>query len=134
MPENPVYPSHYRMRLRDGRQCEVIDIVEALDLGFNLGNALKYLARAGRKDGEPAMTALLKAEYYIAREIENRIEDATDPSRPRARSRSTKFPEAYSTNAGTSGHCTARPRGASGERCRAGQARDRRPARRRQRS
>ena len=62
----------------------MIDIIEALDLNLNLGNALKYLARVGRKDGEPVMTALLKAEYYVQREIRCQIEGAvsTTPNDP----------------------------------------------------
>jgi Protein of unknwon function (DUF3310) len=84
--QNPIYPSHYRIRLRDGRYVEVIDIIEALDLGFNLGNALKYLVRAGRKGGEPRITGLLKAEYYVQREIQNEIEGADPDAEAQPRS------------------------------------------------
>lgn len=58
------HPAHYTMG-----GVEVIDAIEAWGLGFNLGNAVKYLARAGKKD--PARTAedLKKAAWYIRREI-----------------------------------------------------------------
>lgn len=56
------HPTHY---LSGG--MEAIDVIEAFDLGFRLGNAVKYLLRAGRK-GEAAED-LKKARWYIEREI-----------------------------------------------------------------
>lgn len=38
--------------------------------GFLLGNAIKYLSRAGKKDGEPAEKDYLKAQWYIRELIE----------------------------------------------------------------
>ena len=49
---------------------EVIDFIDAHELNFNLGNVIKYTARAGHKDGENKMTALLKARWYLEHEIE----------------------------------------------------------------
>ena len=43
------HPQHYNV----GKH-EVIDVIEDWGLGFHLGNALKYIARAGHKD--PAKT------------------------------------------------------------------------------
>jgi hypothetical protein len=48
---------------------EPIDVIEGWGLGFRLGNAVKYLARAGRKPGQPASKDLAKAIRYIQREI-----------------------------------------------------------------
>lgn len=48
---------------------EPIDVIEGWGLGFRLGNAVKYLARAGRKPGQPASKDLAKAIQYIRREI-----------------------------------------------------------------
>ena len=48
---------------------EAIDFIEAHNLNFNLGNVIKYVTRAGRKDGEDSITALEKARWYIEREI-----------------------------------------------------------------
>ncbi|AJC53971.1 DUF3310 domain-containing protein [Streptomyces sp. 769] len=57
------HPSHYTC-FSNG--SEVVDIVEHLT--FNAGNAVKYLARAGRKTEDPR-TDLLKAHFYVRREI-----------------------------------------------------------------
>ena len=57
------HPHHYAA----GRKYEPIDVIEDWNLGFNLGNAVKYLSRAGRK--ESALEDLKKAAWYIDREI-----------------------------------------------------------------
>jgi len=59
------HPAHYHAE--SGR--EVIEIIEAWGLNFHRGNALKYLARAGRKDPARELEDLLKAQWYIEREI-----------------------------------------------------------------
>lgn len=56
------HPSHYQ-----GKRFEVIDIIEDYDLGFNLGNAIKYILRAGHKDAYEQ--DLKKAIWYLEREI-----------------------------------------------------------------
>lgn len=58
------HPPHYTF----GR-FEVIEVIEDWQLNFNLGNALKYLARAGRKDPSKLIEDLQKAEFYLKREI-----------------------------------------------------------------
>lgn len=63
-----VDPPHYR---RGGMVA--IDVVEAFDLNFNLGNALKYILRCGHKGGpDDAITDLRKAVWLIEREIGRR--------------------------------------------------------------
>lgn len=59
-------PSHYAIQ----GLPECIDVIEGLGLGFSLGNALKYLWRAGRKGN--AVEDLKKARWYIDREIARR--------------------------------------------------------------
>lgn len=59
------HPSHYT-GFSNG--AEVIDITE--NLNFNRGNAIKYLARAGRKDSASELEDLMKARWYVNREIE----------------------------------------------------------------
>jgi hypothetical protein len=59
------HPSHYAEGFSNG--AEVIDITE--NLNFNRGNAVKYLARAGKKDPSKEMQDLMKARFYIEREI-----------------------------------------------------------------
>lgn len=63
------HPAHYTW-LPNG--VEVIDITQHFN--FTLGNALKYIMRAGHKHDEP-LTDLRKAAWYINREIE-RLENA----------------------------------------------------------
>lgn len=52
--------------IRNG--IEIFDVIEAFDLNFNLGNVVKYVCRAGKKD-ECIISDLLKARDYIDREI-----------------------------------------------------------------
>lgn len=59
------HPSHYT----DGK-IEVIDAIEAWGLNFHRGNAVKYIARAGKKDPTKEIEDLKKAEWYIHREIQ----------------------------------------------------------------
>ena len=51
---------------------EAIKVIEAWGLGFELGNAVKYISRAGKKPGTFAVTDLEKARWYIDRVIANR--------------------------------------------------------------
>ena len=48
---------------------EAIDYIEAHSLNFNLGNVIKYVTRAGHKQGEDRKTALAKAKWYLDREF-----------------------------------------------------------------
>ena len=57
-----INPTHYQ-GFTGGAQP--VDIAE--HLSFNLGNALKYISRAGRKGD--AVEDLKKARWYIDREI-----------------------------------------------------------------
>lgn len=57
-------PAHYT----DGK-IEVIDFIEDKKLGFSLGNAVKYIARAGKKDPNKEVEDLKKAKWYIERRI-----------------------------------------------------------------
>lgn len=61
------HPSHYQ-----GNGIEVIDVIEAFDLGFCLGNVVKYVLRAGKKDAR--LQELRKAMWYLEREINNEAE------------------------------------------------------------
>jgi len=61
------HPTHYR----SDSGLEAIDVIEAWGLGFNLGNALKYIARAGLKNPETMKQDLEKALWYLKRELNN---------------------------------------------------------------
>ena len=58
------HPSHYT----DGG-IETIDFIEAKNLPFHLGNAVKYISRAGKKCQENTVEDLKKAVWYINRYI-----------------------------------------------------------------
>ena len=78
VPSQPVekvnHPEHYQ-----GNTFEVIDIIEDYDLGFNLGNVIKYTLRSGRKDPNLKKEDLEKARWYLTREIE-KINRTSRPS------------------------------------------------------
>lgn len=65
MNDNVNHPSHYT----DGK-IEVIDFIEQKNLNFHRGNAVKYIARAGKKDPAKEIEDLEKAVWYLQREIE----------------------------------------------------------------
>ena len=44
---------------------EVFKVIDAWEVGFYLGNALKYICRAGKKDPAKEEEDLLKARTYI---------------------------------------------------------------------
>lgn len=48
---------------------EAIKVIEAWDLGFRLGNTVKYISRAGKKEPNKTIQDLEKARYYLDREI-----------------------------------------------------------------
>lgn len=62
--ENVDHPQHYNPGI-----FEVINVIEAWDLDFHLGNAIKYIARAGKKDPDKTSEDLQKAIWYIQRTI-----------------------------------------------------------------
>lgn len=61
--DNVNHPQHYK-----GKSIECIQVIEAFDLGFNLGNTIKYVLRAGKKGNR--LEDLKKAAWYLNREIE----------------------------------------------------------------
>ena len=48
------------------------DFIYYKSLNFNMGSALKYMWRAGYKDGEPGHKDMAKAEHYFAFEAKCR--------------------------------------------------------------
>jgi hypothetical protein len=48
---------------------EVIDAILAWGLDYCLGNVVKYVARAGKKDASVMIEDLMKAREYLNREI-----------------------------------------------------------------
>ena len=48
---------------------EAIKVIEAWELNFHLGNVVKYISRAGKKDFTKTKEDLLKAKWYLDRYI-----------------------------------------------------------------
>lgn len=74
MSENVSHPKHYNNHA-SGIEC--IQVVE--HMGFNLGNAIKYIWRCD--DKHDAIEDLKKAEFYIRREIERRSKSTNEAER-----------------------------------------------------
>jgi hypothetical protein len=63
---NVDHPDHYGGK---DNPYEAIKVVEAWGLDFCLGNAAKYISRAGQKDPTKEVEDLEKASWYIRRRI-----------------------------------------------------------------
>jgi hypothetical protein len=61
------HPAHYGGA---DNAYEAIKVIEAWELGFCLGNTVKYISRAEKKGA--ALEDLKKARWYLDREIANR--------------------------------------------------------------
>ena len=62
------HPNHYG---GVDNPYEAIKVIEAWDLDFHLGNAVKYISRAGKKQQDKELEDLLKAKWYLDRKIQN---------------------------------------------------------------
>ena len=63
---NTIKPKYYK----EGSTFDVIDVANHFELNFSLGNVLKYIVRAGKKNPEAHIEDLLKAKEYLQREID----------------------------------------------------------------
>lgn len=63
---NVNHPAHYG----GDTTYEAIKVIEAWSLGFCLGNTVKYISRAGKKDRLRELEDLKKAAWYLNRRIE----------------------------------------------------------------
>lgn len=61
------HPEHYGGK---DNPFEAIKIIEHFKLGFCLGNVIKYILRAGKKDPNKWIEDLKKARWYLDREIQ----------------------------------------------------------------
>ena len=50
---------------------EAIKVIEHWNLDFHLGNTVKYISRAGKKDADKELQDLKKAMFYLERKIKN---------------------------------------------------------------
>ncbi len=81
MSENVNHPKHYTTG-----KIEVIEFIEdqGFGPGFCMGNAIKYAARAGKKDPTKEIEDLEKAQWYLKRRIETlkAAKEGREPVRP----------------------------------------------------
>lgn len=68
--EDPIKPSYY-----NDTKITPFDVIDDWDLGFYLGNAIKYIKRAGKKANNSRLQDLRKVREYIDHEI--KAEEAT---------------------------------------------------------
>ena len=74
--DDPVnHPSHYT-----SGKIEVKDFIRDQKLNFSRGNAIKYVARAGKKDPEKEIQDLEKAVFYLNDEIRALYEEKGVPT------------------------------------------------------
>lgn len=60
-------PKHWT----DMKDMSPVNIIEFHSLNFHLGNSIKYILRAGKKEGESILDDLRKARWYLDRQISN---------------------------------------------------------------
>jgi hypothetical protein len=65
--EHVNHPGHY-----GGKEnpYEAIKVIDAWELGFSLGNTVKYISRAGKKGTDKELEDLKKALWYLQHHIE----------------------------------------------------------------
>jgi len=68
------HPKHYG----GDTPYEAIKVIEAWGLDFCLGNAVKYISRAGKKDPSKEIEDLKKANWYVQRRIEQLLKQPDD--------------------------------------------------------
>ena len=67
MKDSVNHPTHYG---GENNTYEAIKVIEAWGLDFCLGNVVKYISRAGKKDPNKELEDLKKAVWYLNRRIE----------------------------------------------------------------
>lgn len=63
------HPDHYQFG--KDNQYEAIKVIDAWELGFSLGNTVKYISRAGKKHKDKELEDLKKALWYLQHHINN---------------------------------------------------------------
>lgn len=71
------HPAHYCA----GREYEPVKVIQDWGLSYCLGNVLKYIARAGRKDGCSRQEDLQKAMKYLEFEMQVEAKEIEDAKR-----------------------------------------------------
>lgn len=76
---NVNHPSHYGGK---NNPFETIKVIKAFSLNFNLGNALKYISRAGKKNNSTTIEDLMKALWYVENELADAQRELTIKTPP----------------------------------------------------
>ena len=66
MSEQVNHPQHYG---GEDNPYEAIKVIEAWELDFHLGNTVKYISRAGKKEKDKELQDLKKALWYLEHHI-----------------------------------------------------------------
>jgi hypothetical protein len=61
------HPHHYQFGKNN--EYEAIKVIDAWGLGFSLGNTVKYISRAGKKEPKKELEDLKKALWYLEHHI-----------------------------------------------------------------
>ena len=73
MKEHVNHPDHYG---GESNIYEAIKVIDAWQLGFSLGNTVKYISRAGKKNPDKELEDLKKAKWYLdhhIKTVENKL-------------------------------------------------------------
>jgi hypothetical protein len=73
MKEHVNHPDHYG---GESNIYEAIKVIDAWQLGFSLGNTIKYISRAGKKNPDKELEDLKKAKWYLdhhIKTVENKL-------------------------------------------------------------
>jgi len=65
--EHVNHPQHYQFGKNN--EYEAIKVIDAWDLGFSLGNTIKYISRAGKKGKDKELQDLRKGLWYLEHHI-----------------------------------------------------------------
>lgn len=99
MSYDKINPSHYKDSPSKCEECggPIEAIVVTEQMNFNLGNAVKYVWRAGKKPGSDIVEDLKKARWYLDREIQRIEKELT--------SKAIDVLSSQATEKGCSGEC-----------------------------
>ena len=71
--DDPINPSYY-----NNTKITPFDVINDWNLDFYLGNAIKYIKRAGKKEGNSRIQDLNKIKKYVEEEIRIELEKKHD--------------------------------------------------------
>jgi len=85
------HPAHYGGK---DNPYEAIKVIDAWELGFALGNTVKYISRAGKKDPSAELEDVKKAAWYLLHRIDQLAARETKTQPRKKKSKTQKAFEA----------------------------------------